>query len=140
MLDPDTGQELRAEVRPVQPRKIHLPEHVRMHIETFRELSRRKDLTGEDRRVLDALFARMNYENRLIVSPTEIGKDIGIDRAHVSRALRKLVNAGILDEGERIGSTPTYTVNPAYAWKGAETLRLAALSKRAQPRGKRDSR
>lgn len=73
--------------------------------------------------------ACLDFENLVAVSQTEVAKGIGMPRSHVSRCMAKLVELGFLYEGDKIGRTKTYRLNPNVGWKGSAKNHRAALAK-----------
>lgn len=86
--------------------------------EGFRRLAKDKDLTGTDRRVLDIYFANLDFENYILISQQVIADDLEIKREQVSRSTKKLIEKGILIQGEKIGRHYCFRLNPFYGWKG----------------------
>lgn len=81
-------------------------------------LSKDKDLTIQDRRVLDVYEASMDYENWIYMSQQEIADYLGMQKSHVSRSVKKLVEKKILIEGPKAGRSKTYRLNAFYGWRG----------------------
>ena len=77
-------------------------------------------LTGEQASVLFFLFGELDFENYLRVGLKEIGETIGIQVAHVSRAMKKLKELEIIIEGPPAGKFKTYRLNPYIAHKGKD--------------------
>ncbi len=77
-----------------------------------------KDLTGEDYRVLLAYMKKLDWDNYLRVSQTELAKYLGMQKSHFSRSTRKLVEKEILIEGPKIGRQKTFRLSPNIGWKG----------------------
>ncbi len=86
--------------------------------EGFKRLAKDKDLTGTDRRVLDMYFSELDFENYLQVSQQQIANDLEIKREQVSRSTKKLIEKGILIQGNKVGKFYTFRLNPFYGWKG----------------------
>lgn len=97
--------------------------------EAFKALAKDKEITGYDRRVLDYLMSIMDFENYIGIDQTEIAEFIEIQRPHVSRSIKKLVEKGILEEGPKIGRNKSYTMNYHYAWKGKAINRQKLIAK-----------
>ena len=86
--------------------------------EGFLRLARDKDLTGEDRRVLDVYLASLDYENWIHISQQEIADYLEMKKPNVSRATKRLVEKQILIEGPKAGRSKTFRLNAFYGWKG----------------------
>ena len=77
-------------------------------------------LTGEQYSVLFALFHRLDFDNFLRVSRQDIADFLSMQPAHVSRAMKKLKELGIIVEGPPAGKFKTYRLNPYIAHKGKD--------------------
>ena len=88
------------------------------------------DLGDEARRLLFAILAKLDYENYILLNQAEIGADIGMQRANVSRALGKLEAEGVLLRGPKAGRSSTFRLNPAFGWKGSAENHRKALKER----------
>jgi hypothetical protein len=72
----------------------------------------------------------LDYENYILLNQAEIGADIGMQRANVSRALAKLEAEGVLLRGPKAGRSSTFRLNPAFGWKGSAVNHQKALKER----------
>lgn len=118
IVDPETG-EVRAEIPFLTRRKVNLyGEYVMARQEGFLRLSKEKDLTGTDRRVLDVYFGNLDFENYIQISQQAIADYLEMKKQHVSTSTKKLIKKGILIEGTKVGRHNTYRLNPFYGWKG----------------------
>ena len=79
-----------------------------------------QDLTGEQFKVMHVLFGKLDFENYLRIGLKEISDIIGVHVAHVSRAMKKLKELGIIIEGPPAGKFKTYRLNPFIAHKGSD--------------------
>ena len=95
----------------------------------------------EDFRVLMALLARLDFENLLVVNQADIARDLNMRREHVNHAIKRLITAGALLEGPRIGVSRSYRLNPKFGWKGSAKGHVIALSdyRREQPTTEQDT-
>lgn len=73
----------------------------------------------EDYRVLMALLARLDFDNHILVSQTEVAAELGMLRPNVARAVKRLVDLGVILKGDKAGTTRTYRLNPSFGWKGS---------------------
>jgi hypothetical protein len=118
IVDSETG-EIRAEIPFLTRRKANLyGEYVMARQEGFLRLSKEKDLTGEDYRVLNVYFGNLDFENYIQISQQAIADYLGMKKENVSRATKKLVEKSILIAGTKVGRHNTYRLNPFYGWKG----------------------
>lgn len=91
--------------------------------EGWRQLGR-LTLTDGERRTLCALMGRCGWNNRVLVSAAQLGRDIGLSRATVYRALAALTLAGLIaplegEDGKRAG----WLLSPALTWHGRPSVR-----------------
>lgn len=71
-----------------------------------------------DYQVFVKLMGRLDFENFLHVEVTELAHEMGRDRTGVSRAMKRLIDRGILHQGPRVGRSYTYRLDPGTAWRG----------------------
>lgn len=76
-------------------------------------------LTQTEYRVRDWLIGEIGIGNYVFVNQSEVGRRLNIDRAHVSRAIKRLIGLGILLIGPKSGKSNTYMVNPAFCFSGS---------------------
>ena len=120
LVDPHTGNTFAEGGQFVYftPRRIQVKEPFMLAFaHGFQQLAEMK-LSGETTRVLLALFARMTFENWVLVPQQEIADALGMKRQAVVRAIRDLKKAGILQPGPKSGRMVSYRLNDVYAWKG----------------------
>lgn len=75
-------------------------------------------LTQTEYRVRDWLIGEIGIGNYVFVNQAECGRQLRIDRAHVSKAVKRLISLGILLPGPKSGRSNTYMVNPAFCFSG----------------------
>ncbi len=95
----------------------------------------RLDLPGRTHRVLYELLARLDFDNFIHVSQTDVANTLGLHRSHVSSAIRQLIDAGILIRGPRVGVSWTYRLDPNLGWKGRASQRAQAQRDLARRHG-----
>jgi Uncharacterized membrane-associated protein/domain len=78
-----------------------------------------KPLTQTEYRVRDMLLGSMGLGNWAIVNQAEIARQIRVDRAKVSHAIKRLIELGIVIQGEKIGRNSQYMISPAFCFKGS---------------------
>ena len=86
--------------------------------DSFAEIAKDQDLKGETLRVLMYLYSALDFENFIHKCQKDIAEDLGMQRQHVSRAMRLLTSKEIVLESPKIGNVKCYRLNPNYAWKG----------------------
>lgn len=82
------------------------------------QLALDKDLSGETFRVLMHLLSTLDFENYILIQQSEVAEKLEMKRSNVSRAVKQLLERGILVKGGKIGRTYSYKLNSAYGWKG----------------------
>ena len=94
--------------------------------DAFEEIAKDPDMTGETFRVLTYLYSKLDFENFIQQSQKEIAEGLGMQKTHVSRAMRILTTKQIVLEGPKVGRSKCYRLNPNYGWKGkVKTLQEA---------------
>ena len=85
----------------------------------FELLAKDEELRGQPLAVLLYLFARLDWENHIAVSQSDIATALNMGRNRVSESMAKLVKKGILDSGPKLGRSSSYRLNPHYGWRGS---------------------
>ncbi|EEB8093211.1 hypothetical protein GI007_24105 [Salmonella enterica] len=125
-IDLDTGEEIGSYVAVIRPKqKSAFQRHFSMNQAALKALA--KELNGEQFKVLMMLLAELDYENFIQVAQIEIAEEIGMQKTHVSRAIRNLIDLGIIFEGPKIGRSRSYRLNPEFGWKGTVNNHKKAL-------------
>ena len=94
--------------------------------DAFAELAAKR-LGSEAKDVFLLILARVDYDNRITIPQAEIARQLGMKRQNVSRAVKTLVKAEVLQAFEPDGKyRPVLKLNDKYAWKG----KLKNLSER----------
>lgn len=89
-----------------------------MFQEAARVIAKDKDLTGEDHRVLRYLESILDIKNYISLSQTDIAMDLEIKQPNINRAIKNLLEKGIIIKGPKVGKSWTYILNANYAYKG----------------------
>ena len=87
--------------------------------EAFVALAKDREITMDSRRVLDYLMGNLGFENYVALPQRQIAEDLAMQKPHVSRAIKLLVDKGILIEGPKLGRTHTYRLSNLFGWKGS---------------------
>src|SRR5919198_6131181 len=82
--------------------------------EALFSLAKDKEITGECYRVLMILLGQLDFENWIYVSQKEMAEFLGLQKSQVSRAIRLLVEKGILLRSSPIRGSHGYRLNPYY--------------------------
>jgi predicted transcriptional regulator len=80
-----------------------------------------KEIRGFDLRVFLKVCARVDFENWVHLPIKELGEELRIDKAQISRSIKVLVKKGVLLKSEKIGRSYAYRLNPDFGWKGKVT-------------------
>jgi len=86
--------------------------------EAFIELAKDREITWEVQRVLYYFFGKLDFENYIHITQTEIAEALGMQKTNVSRAVKTLCDKKIILKGPKTGKTITYRLNSNYGWKG----------------------
>jgi DNA-binding transcriptional ArsR family regulator len=90
----------------------------------------------EDCRVLFALLEKLDYENLITANQAEIARDLGMKRSSVNQTIKRLIAAGAILEGPKVGVSRTYRLNPSFGWKGTAKNHVVELNKHRKDRMK----
>jgi len=125
-VDLDTGEDLGGFVAVIRPKqKSAFERHFTMNQSAL--LSIANELNHDQMRVLMALLAELDYENYIQVAQIEIAEALKMQKSHVSRAVKNLIDFGVILEGPKIGRSKTYRLNPQFGWKGTAVNHKRAL-------------
>ena len=86
--------------------------------EALELLATDRELTGENYRVLLLLLSRLDFENWIQVTQSEIAEKLQMKKQNVSRAILLLEEKGIILRGSKIGRSYAFRLNPYFGWKG----------------------
>lgn len=91
----------------------------------------------EDFRVFFALLEMLDYENLITANQAEIARDLGMKRSSVNQAIKRLIIAGAILQGPKVGTSRTYRLNPNFGWKGTAKNHVIALDAERKARMKK---
>lgn len=94
------------------------------------QLAKREDLNFEILRIFVFLNSRLEFNNLIQLSHTEIAQELGMRRPNVSRTMKRLEELGVILRGPKVGRSCSYRLNPNAGWKGKVTEHRAALKER----------
>lgn len=77
-----------------------------------------KPLTQTEYRVRDWLLGTIGIGNFVHVNQAEMARRLRIERATASRAIKRLIELGILIKGPKSGKACTFMVSPAFCFSG----------------------
>jgi DNA-binding Lrp family transcriptional regulator len=86
--------------------------------EALEIVAKDRDIKGETYRVLFFICARLDFENWVQISVTEIAKELGMHHPDVSKAMKVLENKQIILRGPKVGRSYAFMLNPEFGWKG----------------------
>ena len=137
-VDAETGEVLSGFVAVVQPKRKNGFQQgwVAMAQNAMLEMAR-AGLGDEAHRVFFVMASTTDFENWIQVSQAELAELIGMKRANFNRALKRLVDAGVILRGPKVGRSNTYRLNPEFGWKGSAKGHKQALKQRMEERGLR---
>ncbi|MFV2320963.1 hypothetical protein ACNISR_26330, partial [Escherichia coli] len=69
----------------------------------------------------------LDYENLIQIAQAYIAETLGMQTSNVSRAVRALLDVGVIFEGPKVGRSITYRMNEKFGWKGTVTIHKKAL-------------
>ena len=91
--------------------------HLRVYQNSFLEIARDKDLTGEPLRVFLGVLGHLDYENKFEMTLKDLAANLGMHRQNVSKAITLLVKKGYLKVEKTIGSVKFYRLDPGFGFK-----------------------
>lgn len=77
-----------------------------------------KPLSQTEYRVRDWLMGTIGIGNCVHINQAEMSRRLRIERATASRAIKRLIELGILIQGPKSGKSNTYMVSPAFCFSG----------------------
>lgn len=118
LIDQHTGERFNT-LTPINPK--FKKDWIAMFQESLHIIATDRELNGYTLRVFLELMSRLNFENYVCISQSEIGKSIGIARPNVNTAISLLVEKQIIFKQNGIGTAKAYKLNPNIGWKGDVT-------------------
>ena len=95
-----------------KPAKYLKNSYIRCFSQEVVALSKDKNLSGNDLRVLLAIIGNLSYDNVVNISQSELGNQSDINQQAISKSIKKLVSKSYLKVVDRIGRRNIYMVNP----------------------------
>jgi predicted transcriptional regulator len=79
-----------------------------------------KDLGKESWLVFMMLCASLDLrENKVVVNQAEMGRSVGLTRQNVQRAIKQLLEVGLILEGPKEKQSRSYSLNPDVVFRGS---------------------
>lgn len=122
-LDSETGEILSEGALVLVPRRTPHPYGdgwLAMRVNTIGRLTMHPGIGMQEMRVFGALLARLDFENFIHTSQAEIAEVTGIGRTNVNRAMKKLIEFGVLVEGPKVGRSRCYRLDAEAGWRGSK--------------------
>ena len=101
-------------------------DYIMVFQESIRNIIKNMELTKEEYKVFFYLLSVTDFENYIWVTQQEIAEELNMKQPNISRALKSLVDMGLLVKEKR-GRNNVYKINPQIAWKGKEKNRKNIL-------------
>ncbi|KLU14977.1 MULTISPECIES: helix-turn-helix domain-containing protein [Xenorhabdus] len=125
-IDLETGEDIGGFVAVIRPKqKSSFERHFTMNQAALKIIA--TELNHEQTKVLMILLADLDYENYIQIAQVDICESLKMNKASVSRAIKNLIEFGIILEGPKIGRSKTYRLNPQFGWKGTVSNHKKAL-------------
>ena len=86
-------------------------------------------------RVFMLLCGKLDFENWIKVSQAQLARDLGMPPQNFGRAIKRLVDEGVVLMGPKVSGHATYRLDPAYGWKGSAKGHHDALRDRMRAAG-----
>jgi predicted transcriptional regulator len=119
MIDLDTGEVFEDGIPVWVKAKVRWHEDFFMGFqEAFIQVAEDKDMTHQMTRVWLILLGKISFENWVTVPQIEVAERLKMKTSDVSRAVKRLIDKGLILRGPKIGRTTAYKLNSHYAWKG----------------------
>ncbi len=100
-----------------KPNRYIKNSHARVFLEEMIALGTDKELSGNDYRVLLAIIGNLGYENKVSISQQQLGDQLNIHQARISKSIKKLVSKDYLQIIDTIGRRNIYQFNPNVAFR-----------------------
>jgi CTP-dependent riboflavin kinase len=82
------------------------------------ELAKDKRMGGAEFRVLYMLLSLMGQDSSVQISQADLGKMIEMQQQNISKAIKTLIEIGIIRSEGKTGQIATYTLNSYYGRSG----------------------
>ena len=125
-INPETGEVIEG-VLVWMPKKRVSPFERHFTMNQAGLLTLAQNLTGEQLKVLLTLLADLDYKNYIQEPQSEIAEKHTMQKTHVRRSVKALINLGVVVEGLKVGKSKTYRLNEQFGWKGSVSKHKQAL-------------
>lgn len=86
--------------------------------DAFAKIAKDRTITPEAKNLFYYLLSCLDFENFISLSQAKIAKELSMQRSHICRAMKLLVEKGLVMEGPKADRSHSYKINNQYAWKG----------------------
>lgn len=117
-FNPETGNEIN-NIALVIPRRPKVKDWLMMFHKGTELLAKDKEIGLEAHRVFWYVVSHLDYENKLLLSQSDIVRELEMKQPAVSRAFKLLVKKGILIEDGKYGNSKIYKLSTDFGWKGS---------------------
>lgn len=135
-VDADTGEIVDGGVLVHRQAKIkhYSKDYIIMFQEIFERIATDQTLKLEELRVLNFLLAKTKMENWVHLPLKEIALALGMQVPNVSRAMKKLLEKGLIEETVKMGRAKNYKISSQVGWRGTgESYRKATFLNLVKP-------
>ncbi len=115
----ETGEIKQYIITPAKPKKAPKGDWVMMFQEGARSIAK-MNLKGESMRVYMILLSKLDYENWLRFRQKDIADELDMKTPNVSRAMKELVDNGIIIRGPKVSNAYAYRLDPSFAFRGKD--------------------
>lgn len=84
------------------------------------------------------MLANLDYGNKIVVVQADVARELDLDPARVNKAVKQLVDEGLVLKGSRVGKSWSYQLNPYVGFKGSQREHGEAMQRAAQEWGLAD--
>lgn len=98
-----------------------------MGVTLIEQAKMEKPLTQTEYRVRDWIIGHMELNNLAYINQAEMARELNIGAAHANKAVKRLVELGILLVYNTVGKSKVYRANPAFCYQGS--TRFAAIER-----------
>lgn len=120
LTDLDTGAVITGELQ-VKSRpsiKYYSEDYILMFSKSFGNIAVDKSFTMETYRVLMFLLYKTEMKNWVQIQQSEIAEALGMKQPNVSKAIKKLVEKGIVETTAKMGKAKNYKISVDFGWRG----------------------
>lgn len=100
------------------PLRVRVGEHIAVMQEAARAVALDPEITPTAFRLLKYLESILDYENAIRVVQKDIANELSIAPAQINRAMKLLMQKGVVERIECPSLKPVYRLNPHYGWRG----------------------